>query len=128
MRSPELALQEAQFECLKNSLSCPVYDAVPNDAPYPFVSLGETTTLDSSAKGESVLKVTSTLHIYSRYAGMKEVKTILNEIYAALTSRKLHLGPEFRIITDKHDGTSNLRDDEVTRHTVLRWWYLIEEG
>jgi len=127
MKSPELILQEAQLGRLKNSLTCPVYDAVPDDAPYPFVALGETTGLDESAKGEPVLRVTSTLHIYSRYAGMKEVKEILNQIFSALTKRKLDLGPEFRVIMDKLDGTSNLREDESTRHSVIRWWYLIEE-
>jgi hypothetical protein len=127
MKSPELALQEALYQRLKNSLSAPVYDAVPDDAPYPFVALGETTALDESAKGESVLKVTATLHIYSQYAGMKEAKAIQNQIYIALTQRKLDLSPDFRIIRDKLDGVTNLREDEATRHSVVRWWYLIEE-
>jgi len=127
MKSPELALQEALYQRLKNSLSTPVYDAVPDDAPYPFVALGETTAVDESAKGENVLKVTSTLHIFSQYAGMKEAKDILNQIYIALTQRKLDLSPDFRIIRDKLDGVTNLREDESTRHSVVRWWYLIEE-
>jgi hypothetical protein len=127
MKSPELVLQEAQIEQLKAVLTCPVYDAVPDDAPFPFVSLGETTSLDRSAKGEPVLAVTSTIHIYSRDAGMKEVKEILDLVLPALSKRRPSLGPDFRIIADRLDGISNLRDDETTRHTVVSWWYLIEE-
>jgi hypothetical protein len=127
MKSPELALQEAQFQRLKGSLAVPVYDAIPDDAPYPFVSLGETFLGDESAKGENVLRVTTTLHVFSRYAGMKELKQILNQIFTGLSKRTLDLSPDFRIVEDKLDGVTNLREDEATRHSVIRWWYLIEE-
>ena len=127
MKSPDLALQEALYQRLKNSLSTPVYDAVPDNAPYPFIALGETTSTDESAKGENVLRVTATLHIFSQYAGMKEAKAILNQIFTALSKRKLDLSPDFRIILDKLDGVMNLRENKTTRHSVIRWIYLIEE-
>ncbi|OGD18841.1 MAG: hypothetical protein A2Y70_00620 [Candidatus Aminicenantes bacterium RBG_13_64_14] len=128
MESPNLELQTAQYLRLKARISTPVYDHVPDDAPYPFVAIGEAYSTNSSAKGESVWRTTTTIHVYSRYSGMAEAKTIVNDIFKAFTiGQGLSLGSKFRIIMDAFESVRDMREDEDTRHSVIMWWYLIEE-
>lgn len=39
MADPSFALQVALFDRLAAEVSCPIYDSVPMDAPFPYVSL-----------------------------------------------------------------------------------------
>lgn len=128
MKSPAWPLQKAIYARLKSRLSVPVYDHIPNDAPFPFVALGDDTEVDWSAKSEPGEEVTHTIHVYSRWSGMKETKDIKDQVIRALTEeRELDLGDEFRIALRRPDSANSFREDEKTRHSVLRMRYLIEE-
>lgn len=128
MKSPAWPLQVAIYERLTSRLTVPVYDHVPDDAPFPFVSLGEDTEIDWSAKSEPGEEVTHTVHIYSRWKGMKETKDIKNQVVMALTEEnELDLGDEFRIVLRRPDSFNSFRENEKTRHSVVRMRYLIEE-
>jgi len=128
MKSSAWPLQKAIYARLKSRLSVPVYDHVPNDAPFPFVALGEDTEVDWSAKSEPGEEVTHTIHMYSRWLGMKEAKDIKDQIIRALTEDwELDLGDEFRIVLHRLDSANSFRENETTRHSVLRMRYLIEE-
>ena len=92
MSDPGLALQKALFEKLTIALATPVFDAVPANTPYPYVTLDyetvENTTPVSGKKRENRLFY---LSIWSDYQGQAEVKRINGEIAEALDEIALPL-------------------------------------
>ena len=92
MSDPGLALQKALFEKLSTALATPVFDAVPANTPYPYVTLDyetvENTTPVSGKKRENRLFY---LSIWSDYQGQAEVKRINGEISEALDEIALPL-------------------------------------
>jgi hypothetical protein len=92
MSNPGLALQKALYEKLSASLSAPVFDAVPEGTPYPYVTLDyeatDNTTPISGKKRENRLFY---LSVWSNYQGQAEVKRINGEIADALDEIALPL-------------------------------------
>ena len=92
MSDPGLALQKALFEKLTIALATPVFDAVPANTPYPYVTLDyetvDNTTPVSGKKRENRLFY---LSIWSDYQGQAEVKRINGEISEALDEIALPL-------------------------------------
>lgn len=92
MSDPGLALQKAIYEKLSASLSAPVFDDVPDDTPFPYVTLDyeavDNTTPISGRKRENRLFY---LSVWSNYQGQAEVKRINAEIVAALDEVPLPL-------------------------------------
>lgn len=92
MSDPSLALQAALYQRLSAELSCPVYDAVPPEAAYPYVVLdAEAVTNVSPLSGRKRERRYIYLSVWSNYAGQAEVKRINAEIAAALDGRPLEL-------------------------------------
>lgn len=92
MSDPSLALQAALYQRLTAELSVPVYDAVPMDTPYPYVTLdAEVSSNASPISGRRREQRFVYLSVWSTYAGQAEVKRILGEIAAALDGRPLEL-------------------------------------
>lgn len=92
MSDPALALQAALYGRLSAELSCPVYDAVPSDATYPYVVLdAEAVTNASPLSGRKREHRYIYLSVWSTYAGQAEVKRLNAEIAAALDGRPLEL-------------------------------------
>ncbi len=126
MKLPLAALQTALYSALAD-ISCPVYDQVPEKASYPYVTLGEDTNLDWSTKNTRGHETTHTLHVWSEYEGMDEVKSIMDEVARAITGAPLILG-DFAVASAKLEFSTAMRDpDGKTRHGVLRFRFLIEE-
>ncbi|WP_296257717.1 MULTISPECIES: DUF3168 domain-containing protein [unclassified Pseudomonas] len=92
MSDPGLALQKALFERLSASLTAPVFDAVPEGTPYPYVTLDyevtDNTTPISGKKRENRLFY---LSVWSNYQGQAEVKRINGQIADALDEVALPL-------------------------------------
>lgn len=84
MSGVSVALQVALFQRLAAELSCPVYDAVPMGAAYPYVTLdyevsGNADYL-SRRKDERFIYIA----VWSNYQGQAEAKRIMADIDAAL--------------------------------------------
>lgn len=126
MKSPLLPLQKAIYDCLKASLTCPVYDHVPDGAAMPYVTLGEDTAVDWSTKLEPGMEVTHTLHVWSDYNGMAEVKQIIDKIVQTLTANPLTI-EGFFVVVAMLDMVDTLRDPEGYRHGVVRFRFKITE-
>jgi len=89
MKSALLELQRSIYNRLSASLSCPVYDEVPQGATFPYVAIGEDTAVDAGAKNAHGEEATVTLHVWSRAKGMSEAKGIISSIVQAMTSSPL---------------------------------------
>ena len=126
MKSPLLLLQKAIYDRLKTSLTCPVYDQVPDGAAMPYVTLGEDTAVDWSTKPAPGMEVTHTLHVWSDYRGMAEAKGIMDEIIQALTVNPLTV-EGFAVVSGQLDMAEAMRDPDGYRHGILRFRFKILE-
>jgi len=126
MKSPLLPLQKAIYDRLKDSLTCPVYDHVPDGVAMPYVTLGEDTAVDWSTKPEPGMEVTHTLHVWSDYKGMAEAKQIIDQVVQALTGSPLTI-EGFVVVVARLDMIDTLRDSEGYRHGVVRFRFKVME-
>jgi hypothetical protein len=128
-------IQSAVYNRLSAELSTTVYDDVPDlpaklpDENFPYIVIGEDllSTWDTDdTLGGSVL---TTLHVWSRYNGKKELKEIMAAIYTALNRQAPALSAsgfrfvdclfEFAQILDQSDGK--------TRQGICRYRITIEK-
>jgi len=128
MKSPTLVLHDAQVVRIEAHTGYTIYDENPQNAPYPYVVMGEITAKDWSDKLEDGMEVYSTIHVWSRYHGRKEADEMADRILQALSSSAISVGSNFRTALDRLDDYSLIVDmDGKTRHGILRFKYLIEE-
>lgn len=92
MSDPTLALQKALYERLAEALDCPVFDSVPDNQPYPYVTLDrEFSSNTSPITGKQRENRLFYLSVWSNYPGQKEVRQIMIDIAAALNEKPLPL-------------------------------------
>jgi hypothetical protein len=61
-----------------------VYDYVPQDAAYPYVVIGADTSIPWDTKTNDGQEFTCTIHAWTKNSGRRPLKTIMQNIYAAL--------------------------------------------
>lgn len=93
-RLPNNALHKSLIKFLKEKQPVPVFDYLPEMAALPFITLGNVTVADQSAKLVEETKVTVAIHIWSDYKGRFEVNNIAECIISLLTSEQLDLSQD----------------------------------
>ena len=117
MSDHSLELQKSIFNVLDGdstlqNLVTDVYDFVPENTAFPYVKVGEETSLDNGTKTLQGNEHTLVIHSFSRYRGSKEVKEIMSRIYALLHESSLsvtgaslvNLRFEFSDVIKENDG------------------------
>ena len=117
MSDHSLALQKKVFDALDGdstlqSLVTDVFDFVPENTAFPYVKVGEETSVDNGTKTLQGNDHTLVIHTFSRYRGSKETKEIMSRIYALLHESSLtvsgaslvNLRFEFSDIIKENDG------------------------
>ena len=61
-----------------------VYDYVPQDAAYPYVTLGDAQVENQSTSTNALYRIRLQLHVYSRAKGRKEIHEIMHRVHALL--------------------------------------------
>lgn len=90
MADPGFALQRAIYQRLSAELTVPVFDAVPDDTLYPYVTIDREVAQNTSPiSGRKRKQRLIYLSVWSDHQGQAEVRRILNEIDAALDERHL---------------------------------------
>lgn len=114
MASVSWALQVAIYQTLNGVISCPVYDAVPQDADYPYVVIGQHASNNRDFYTEPLKQHILTLSVFSAYSGKKEVLDIIEQVYVLLHRQKLALdsGVLVNLIVESNDATQDI--DEQT--------------
>jgi hypothetical protein len=98
-----------------------VYDDVPEGTPFPYVTLGEISTLDWSTASEIAFEHRLTLHIWSRYGGRKEIRDITAAIHDVLHDADLALAGH-RLVSLFFQASDVFRDpDGATVHGLARY-------
>lgn len=121
--SPLSPLQTAIYTRLDENITQSVYDHVPQGAAFPYVVIGEDTATDWSTKQKHGELVSATIHIWSQYRGMSEVKSIASAIQSALVT-PLSLTDNWQAVDCTLDLFRTIQDpDGKTRHGVLRFQF-----
>lgn len=61
-----------------------VYDFVPQDAAYPYITLGDAMAEDVSTLSQAAYQLRLQIHIYSRAKGRKEIYDIMQRVHGLL--------------------------------------------
>tara|TARA_Y100001951_G_scaffold103734_1_gene113275 strand:+ start:12299 stop:12685 length:387 start_codon:yes stop_codon:yes gene_type:complete len=112
---PGFALQQAIYQRLTAELSVPVFDAVPMDTPYPYVTLDSEHSVNATPiSGRQRETRLLYLSVWSDYQGQAEVKRILGELHAALNERPLPLAIGRAVSVRVQTARSNREPDGRT--------------
>lgn len=120
MSDHSLELQKSIFNRLDGdstlqNLVTDVYDFVPENTAFPYVKVGEETSLDNGTKTLQGNEHTLVIHSFSRYRGSKQIKEIMSRIYALLHESSLsvsgaslvNLRFEFSDVIKENDGLTS---------------------
>lgn len=89
MSDPSIPVQKALNDRLKELTNAEVYDAVPQNAAYPYVVIDDTTILPDDPLAKRRDERIVYLSVWSKYRGQKEVLSILAQIDQLLHRQRL---------------------------------------
>jgi Protein of unknown function (DUF3168) len=120
------ALQKAVYDALTANADLTaavsgVYDHVPADTSFPYVTIGETTIADWSSKSFDGQAHALTLHIWSRARGRKEAKEIMALLYDTLHDAALVVEGQELVNLRFDFGQTLLDADGLTVHGFQRY-------
>lgn len=125
MSDPSLELQGALVAALKATGALPsvvggrVYDAVPANAAFPYLSLGDCQVLPDKSGCIDGAEVYPQIDVWSRAVGYPEVKTIAKAVLLKLDDQPLVVAG-FNVVVFEVQGVQYLRDpDGLTRHAAI---------
>ncbi|MDO8289721.1 MAG: DUF3168 domain-containing protein [Parvibaculum sp.] len=123
----DLALQKAIFECLTTDagvsefVGSRIYDAVPGDTGFPYLTLGEAQVDDWSAGEAEGREHWLSLNVYSRSGGRAEAKAIMGAVHRALHDAELTLDG-FALINMRFQSAETRREsDGATWRGTIRF-------
>jgi len=129
MKSPFLVLNTAIADRITEQTGRAVFDDTPENEVFPYITMGILTGRDWSDKFTPGQEVQITVHIWSQYAGKKEVLAIGDEVVQAITKQPPLSLAGFNAVVDELDSHNVIMDiDGFTRHAILTFKYLIEEA
>lgn len=125
------AVQQAIYAALRGSTAVKalignparVYDYVPTDSTFPYVTIGEGTAVPGEAdtKSEDGMEQTINVHTWSRERGMSETKQIMGAVIDALDQANLSIAG-FSLVMLRFEFSESMMDpDGLTRHGVQRF-------
>lgn len=112
-----------------------VYDFAPqaaaseDDSKFPYVTIGEDTAAEFDTDDIDGQETTLTLHAWSRQRGRKEVKQILDALYAALHDAALTVeGSHALFCYWEFSEALPVDDDGITQHGVTRFRIVTQQS
>ena len=119
-RIPMTALQTGLYNLLLAGQSTPVYDDVPEDAVFPYITIGAFTCKRLADKTSDIWDTSMQLHIWSSYNGKAEVNKIADDITTVLSSAMIELSSErFSVLSQDVDFFEAFPEAEFGYHGVI---------
>lgn len=133
MTSPSLELQGAivarlkAYDALELLIAQRVYDFVPTEPEFPYVSLGPDQVVSDDADCITGFEITLQIDAWSRAVGSPEVKRVAEAVRAALHQYELPL-TDNALVSLEHRQTRLFRDpDGLTSHAAIEIVALVEQ-
>ena len=98
-----------------------IFDRVPQDAGFPYVTLGQTLDRDWSTGSEDGREHILTFHVFSRSGGTKQTQAVIAAIDDALKAAPIAI-PGHALVNLRFEFADARRDpDGETMHGILRY-------
>jgi hypothetical protein len=119
----QLPLYSAIFSALSAAppIGAGIYDAVPQNAPYPHIEISGGRAYDWSAQALRGEETVIEIHVWSRYRGYAEARDLLGKIKDRLHQATLSLSGATFIDCRFSDMELITDADGLTRHGVIRF-------
>jgi len=128
MSAPAVELQKAVFARLGEDSAlvgllggARIFDHVPANAPFPYITFGRTSVYDWSTDTESGTEQLFTLHIWSKAKGKKETLEIMDAASALLEDTSLPLEGHHLVNLRLEFAEARYDDDLSVYHGLLRF-------
>lgn len=103
-----------------------ICDGAPQDRVFPYIAFGEMIGRPFETAEGGGRDIVLTLRIFSRYAGMKEVRQIMNAVSAALHGADVSIAGHHLIFCTEIAAETAIDDDGETRLGTLRFRIVTE--
>lgn len=126
-------LHEALFKRLSGDtelmqLATGVHDAVEEDLPYPYITIGAPTTLNIETRNSFSEEVSVTVHSWSTASGKKESYALLNAIHQAV-GKGLSIEGPFALVKASRPTLQVIDDlDPRIKHGMARFTITIKNN
>lgn len=105
-----------------------VYDSVPENTEYPYITIGDQSAKDLGANTFKGMDITHTIHTWAQGRGKKVAKQIMARIYDLLHECSLTVTGQKVVFVRFDFSDLSLDPDGVTYHGVQRFRILTREG
>ncbi|CDQ22571.1 DUF3168 domain-containing protein [Halobacillus karajensis] len=133
MKTALFELQKAIYTSLSNHQPLTdkvkaILDDTEPDQAFPYVTIGEPSSVPAYTKTSTREEIAWTLHCWSKYQGRKESMEILNLMNEAFTQQPLSLGGGFSVSSFNAEQIQVITDiDGETRHGILRVRFVVHQ-
>lgn len=117
-RIPMTALQTGLFSLLSAGQTTPVYDDVPEDSAFPYITIGAFTCKRVPDKTSDIWDASIQLHIWSNHNGKAEINAVADDIATVITSVAIE-AQGFAVISQDVDFFEAFPEEEFGYHGVL---------
>lgn len=97
-----------------------VFDRVPDSQTFPYITIGASTSTPQGAHDRFGARTTTTLHVWSTYAGNLELTDIGNDLMRLLDHQTLTLDGHHTVYMH-HEQTVVVPDPDDVRHLAVRF-------
>jgi hypothetical protein len=105
-----------------------VYDDVPKDTAFPYITLGDDTWNDGGDKSNSGHEVTVTIHTWSQYNGRLETLRLQDALYNLIHEKTIPLSVG-QVVLSRLEYSTVMRDpDGRTQHGVQRFRFILSSA
>ena len=105
-----------------------VFDDVPEGTAYPYVVIGEETATNIGVKDKDMHEYTQTIHVWSQYRGLRDIKEIMEQIYTLLNDYSITVSGASAIMLRHEFQTTLTEGDGLTRHGVMRFRVVVSDN
>jgi hypothetical protein len=106
--------------------SAGIYDDVPRDAAFPYIVIGDMSSLPEDTQDSRAEDVRMTLHVYSRSGGQRECKRIIDAAADALEDGALNIAGHVAVLCRRLSVSCALMADGETRQGLMEYRLIVE--
>ncbi|MBF0406473.1 MAG: DUF3168 domain-containing protein [Candidatus Riflebacteria bacterium] len=114
-----LNLQTEIFNALNDSKIAAAYDEAPDEAPEPYISIGDSDIADDDSKNCCGDEITEDIHVWSKAKGFRECKMIVQKIISLFSTVNLS-NSAYQIALIKKETSFSREYDGTVRHGLVR--------
>lgn len=111
-----------------SAIGWPTYDHVPQESAFPYIVIGDDTSIPWDTDDSIGSETTCTIHVWSRHRGRKEVKEIMRTVYESLHRAEFAIigGQLVECVAEFEE--SFMDADGLTRHGVIRFRLIVDSA